>query len=392
MATHDALMELGLLLLVLYVGGVLASKLRQSVIPAYILLGLVLREFIRGDVFIDTLADLGLVLLLFFIGLEFSVKSFIPGWRNTLKSGLVDLGFNFPLGAAFGLVMGMPPLHSLYLGAIVYMSSTAIITKTMVDNRLSALPESPVILRILVFEDLLVAVLIALLAGLGAGSGGLGATAVSLVKIAGFLAAFAYAFNKALPLIDRIFDVGPSELFIMLALGFVVSSAAAGSFFGVSEAVCAFVAGMLFAQTRHRLRIEEKLGPFRDLFAAMFFLDFGLGIDISGIGPVVVPALALAALGFAGKLAGGWSVGRVERLSDRASLGVGFGLMARGEFSIILAGLVPACLGEAGLCYDLPALAAVYVLVSGIAGAVAMKEFPRVYFRYMGKRHPAAGA
>lgn len=386
---HGALFELGYILMVMFAGGLVASRLRQSVIPAYILIGLVSRGLVRGDVFIDTLADAGLVLLLFFIGLEFSLPSFIPGWRKTLRSGLVDLGFNYPLGVAFGLLAGMPLLHSLYLGAIVYMSSTAIITKTMVDNRLSAHPESPVILKILVFEDLLIAVLIALLAGLEAGRGGAGGTLGTLAGMAGFLVLLVFLFRKGLPLINRLFNVESPELFIMLGLGFVVVIASVGKVFGISEAVGAFVAGMLFAETKHKLRLEEKLSPFKDLFAAIFFLDFGLGIEYAGIGAVVVPALVLTGLGFMTKLASGWSMGRMEGLSDRASLGVGVGLLARGEFSIILAGLIPACLGEEGLCYNLPALAAVYVLMSGITGAVAMKEFPRAYFWYIGRKRAA---
>ncbi len=387
---HGALFELGFILLVLFAGGVLAARLKQSVIPAYILIGLISRGFVREDAFIGTLAEAGLVLLLFFIGLEFSLRSFLPGWKDTLRSGMVDLGFNFPVGTLFGLVAGMGMLHSLYLGAIVYMSSTAIITKTMVDNRLSANPESAVILKVLVFEDLLVAVLMALLAGLAAGGGGAGGLAVSLAGMAGFLVLLVFAFRKGLPIVNRIFRVESQELFIMLSLGFVVVIASAGKAFGISEAVGAFVAGMLFAETEHKLRLEEKLSPFKDLFAAIFFLDFGMGIDYAGIGAVVAPALALAALGFVSKMAGGWSMGRIEGLSDRASIGVGVGLLARGEFSIILAGLIPACLGEEGLCYNLPALAAVYVLISGVTGAVAMKEFPKAYFWYVGRKRSAA--
>ena len=383
---HGALFELGFILLVLFAGGFLADRLKQSVIPAYILIGVASRGLVQGDQFIGTLAEAGLVLLMFFIGLEFSLPSFIPGWRRTVRSGFIDLLFNFPVGVLFGLLSGMGTLHSLYLGAIVYMSSTAIITKTMVDNRLSAMPESAVILKVLVFEDLLVAVMIALLAGLGAGGGGLAGSALVMLKVAAFLAALVFMFRKGLPYINRVFAVESSELFIMLGLGFVVVVASAGSASGLSEAVGAFVAGMLFSETAHKRRAEEKLRPFKDLFSAIFFLNFGLGIAYEGIWGVAGAAALLTVLAFAGKMAGGWAIGRSEGLSGRASVGVGVGLLARGEFSIIIAGLIPACMDDSGLCTNLPALAAVFVLVTGITGGVAMKEFPRAWFWYKGRK------
>jgi len=375
---HVTLISMGALLIVMFAGGMLASRLRQSLIPAYILAGVLCQSYVPESEFVQVLAEVGLVLLLFFIGLEFSLKSFLASWRRTLSAGSIDLLFNFPVGVLFGLFMGMDLMDSMYVGAIVYMSSTAIITKTMVDNRLTALPESEVVLRVLVFEDLFIAVVLAVFA---ATAGGTALTAsvpvLAVAKVVVFFGGLTLVFKLILPLVNRVFEVESEELFSLAALGFVLLISGLAEKVGISEAVGAFAAGMLFSETRHRVKAEDMLVTIKDMTAAVFFFNFGLVISLKGLGAVILPALALVGLGFAGKLAGGFAIGRTAKLSTRGSLGVGFGLFARGEFSIIVASLVPHALSGGG--YDLPALAAVYVLISGVLGAVAMKEYPGLY-------------
>jgi len=376
---HVTLISMGALLIVMFAGGLLAQRLRQSLIPAYIFAGLLCRSFVPEAGFVQVLAEVGLVLLLFFIGMEFSLRSFMAGWRRTLSAGSIDLLFNFPAGFLFGLVAGMGVTYSLFVGAIVYMSSTAIITKTMVDGRLTALPESEVVLRVLVFEDVFIAAVLAVFAALSTGGFTPSVPFVALVKVVLFFGVLTLVFRMILPAVNRLFDVESDELFALAALGFVLVISGIADILGISEAVGAFAAGMLFSETRHRVKAQEKLITVKDMTAAAFFFDFGLMISLDGLGTVIAPAALLVGLGFASKLAGGYAIGRTEGLTTRGSFGVGFGLLARGEFSIIVASLLPPAIAgtEAGL--DLPALAAVYVLISGVLGAMGMKEYPHLY-------------
>jgi CPA2 family monovalent cation:H+ antiporter-2 len=371
---------MGALMIVMFAGGLLADRLRQSLIPAYIFAGVLCQRYVPEGEFVQVLAEVGLVLLLFFIGMEFSLKSFLASWHRTLRAGSIDLLFNFPVGVAFGLFIGLSLVNSMYVGAIVYMSSTAIITKTMVDGKLTAMPESETVLRVLVFEDLFIAVVLAVFAAMAGGNSfAPSVPLIAVLKVVAFFGVLALIFRLILPIVNRIFDVESEELFSLAALGFVLFVSGLADKVGISEAVGAFAAGMLFAETRHRVKAEEMLLTIKDMTAAVFFFNFGLMISLSGIGPALGPAIVLVGLSFASKLMGGYVIGKAAGLSTRGSFGVGFGLLARGEFSIIVASLVPPGVIAVGLGCDLPTLAAVYVLISGVLGAMGMKEYPHIY-------------
>ncbi len=138
------------------------------------------------------------------------------------------------------------------------------------------------------------------------------------------------------------------------------------------------MAGLIISETVHRERVEEKLSPFKDLFAAIFFLSFGMTIDYNGMGGVIWLGVILVAVSITSKLVSGFITGRLQGLSKRASLGIGIGLIARGEFSIILASTAVAGLFSHEITSKIPTLTAFYVLITGIFGAVAMKEYPRI--------------
>lgn len=374
-----AILQAGLVLLILFAGGYLAKRIGQSVIPAYILIGLLIGGFIPKGRMLDASAEAGLALLLFFIGLEFSFSSLLFSLKRTVLTGAVDFVFSFPAGIAFGLLMGANPVESVYLGAILYMSSTAIITKTLTDSRLSAYPEAEPMLRILVFEDLLIAVFLALFQGIKSGVSPVEGAALSLAKAAGFFLVLSLLFKWGRRGINRVFSVDSQELFIMLGLGFVLVVSGVASLLEISPAVGAFLAGALFSETMHKVRMEESLSPLKDLLTGVFFLSFGVKAAAGGMEKFILPAVAFTLLGLITKVSGGQVIGRMERLSDRASLGLGIGLVARGEFSIIIAAMLPeAPIGPGAV--DLRAMAALFILFSGISGAVAMREFPKAWF------------
>ncbi|WP_010612691.1 cation:proton antiporter domain-containing protein, partial [Halococcus hamelinensis] len=164
------LLELGVMFAAIALGGALARALDQSVIPFYVLAGLAVNPYTLGAVGLPSLGDnevitvageLGIVFLLFFLGLEFSIDQLLESGDRMVKAGLVDLGVNFPVGVGIGLVLGWTPLEAVVLGGVVYISSSAVITKSLIDLGWIANAESGPILGTLVFEDLVIAVYLA---------------------------------------------------------------------------------------------------------------------------------------------------------------------------------------------------------------------------------------
>jgi CPA2 family monovalent cation:H+ antiporter-2 len=369
------LLEAGVVLGVIAVGGALAGRLDQSVIPAYILVGLLVGPFspveslsvVQSREFIDLLAELGVVLLLFFIGLEFNVGRLVDSGDRMLKAGGVDLAVNFTAGGLLGLLLGFGPLGALLLAGVTYISSSAVVTKTLVDLGWIADPESEAILGVLVFEDVVIAVYLAIVAAL-LGGGGTTAILTSLALAGALIVGLLLLATVGTPLLDRLFQTASDELFVLRVLALAVLVGGVALALGVSEAVAAFFLGTAFAGTDHVERIERVLVSERDIYAAVFFFAIGLETDPSTVVGVLVPVLLLAAVTAVTKFASGYAGGRAYGLSGRRAVRTGLGLVARGEFSLVIAALA--------LSAGLPGVASVavgYVLVMSVLGTVVMR-------------------
>lgn len=410
------LLDAGVVFAVLAVGGALAARVRLSVIPAYIVVGVLLGThspvapyappaldalFIEEQQFVELLAELGIVLLLFFIGLEFNLERLVAARDRITRAGSIDVALNGSVGAVMGFAFGFSALESLFLAGIVTISSSAVITKTLIDLGWIADPESEAVLGVLVFEDVVVAVYLAVLgavalgsagAGGGAGGGGGGsaggaagipgalgltgtaAIAGSLAIALGFIAALVALAAWGTPLLERLLDTDSDELFLLRVLGAAVLVGGVALAAGVSEAVAAFFLGAAFGGTAHASRIERVITSERDVYAAVFFLSIGLATDVALVAAVAAPLAALVVVTTASKLVSGFYGGRAYGLNDRRSVRVAVALVARGEFSLVIAALAIA----AGLDPAISALAVGYVLVMSVLGTVLMRESHRV--------------
>jgi len=295
----ELLFEIGLAVAAIALAGAVAARVGLSVIPAYIVagvllgpaqplasLGVPLPVVSDGEV-IDLLAELGVVFLLFFLGLEFSVDQLLRDSRKISTVGGIDFVVNFGIGIAIGLAFGWTPIETLFLAGLVYISSSAIVTKSLIETGWIANDESGPILGTLVFEDILIAVYLALLAAVTSG-GGLqsAATAVGVAFVfLGGLTAVAW-YGSAW--FERLFATGSDELFVLRVVGLTTLVAGAALALGVSEAVAAFFFGTGLSQTSHVERIEHLISPARDLFAAVFFFAIGLSTDVTLLAGVVV--------------------------------------------------------------------------------------------------------
>jgi CPA2 family monovalent cation:H+ antiporter-2 len=359
--------------------GLAASRFGLSAIPAYLLAGLLLGpnephifSLISPSEVTDFVAEIGLIFLLFFLGLEFTLVRLARSRRHVFVGGAIDLLVNAGLGLLVGVVAFGFSFAALILAAAIYVSSSAITVKGLIDFRRLADDETDLILAILVAED----IAIALVLGFAGGGGGSMATTLTIVGKAIAFIAIGLALSKWLaPLLDRFLDWLPREIFLLAVVGFVVGMSAVADELGLSEAIGALMAGIVLSETSIREEIEERFFSFRDVFAALFFFVFGLSIDISqfeAVGWILLLAVVVAVVG---KLSSGYLTGRAGGLSPRQSFNAGAALIAHGEFTIILA-QVASENSEllASQQEKLVAFAGLYVLITATIGLILMKE------------------
>ena len=373
------LAQLALTVAVLGVLGLIASRFGLSAIPAYVLAGLLLGPnepealaLIEPSEVTDFVAEVGLVFLLFFLGLEFTLGRLARTRRHAFVGGTIDFAANAGVGLVVGVAAFGFSFAALILAAAIDVPSSAVTVKGLIDFRRLADDETDLVLAILVAEDLVIALVLGFAAEGGAASSD---TLVILAKAIGFIA-FSLAVSKWLSgTIDRVLDRLPREFFLLAVFGFLVGMAAVAEELGLSEAIGALMAGVVLSETSVREEIEERFFSFRDVFAALFFFAFGLAIDVSAIGDVGwILALAVV-LTVAGKVAGGYGAGLVGGFTPRQSFNAGVALVAHGEFTIILAQLAADNEAIAGVdSARLVAFAGLYVLLTASVGVVLMKE------------------
>jgi CPA2 family monovalent cation:H+ antiporter-2 len=372
-AAHDVsgiLIELGLVVVGLAVLARVASRWGFSAIPFYLLAGL---AFGNGGLapldvtagFIHIGAEIGVLLLLFMLGLEYTGEELKQNLEGGFAGGGVDLVLNFPPGLVAGLLLGWKPLAAVLLGGVTYISSSGVIAKVLSELRRLDSPETPTVLSVLVLEDLAMAVYLPLVAVLLAGGGPAKmAVSVSIAVATVFLVLIiAVRFGKRL---SGLATHESDEIILLTTFGTVLLVAGISQRFQVSAAIGAFLVGIAvsgqMAQQTRRL-----LAPLRDLFAATFFFFFGLQIDPATLPPALLSAILLGGVTTLTKvLTGYWAAGRAG-VDRQGRLRAGMALVARGEFSIVVAGL------GAGLEPQLGPLSAAYVLFLAVLGPILMR-------------------
>ncbi|GGG23343.1 cation:proton antiporter [Paenibacillus abyssi] len=381
--------EVGLAVILIALVGLLSAKLRFSVIPFYILLGMAVGEhaphfglldfrFIESEPFISFLGRLGVLFLLFYLGLEFSVGRLIKSGRSIAVGGTIYILINFTLGILYGWFTGFPLNETLVIAGITTISSSAIVAKVLVDLKRTANPETEMILGIIMFEDIFLAVYISILSGLVlSGATSLGGILLSASYALGFMLLFIIIGRKMVPVLNKALNIRSNELFLLVIFGVLFLVAGFSETIHVAEAIGALLVGLVLAETEHMKRIEHLILPFRDFFGALFFFSFGLTIDPTMFGDLQVWLLALGAVAITlfGNFTAGMLAGRSAGLSGKASSNIGLTIVSRGEFSIIMANIGKA----GGLLAIIQPFAALYVLILAILGPLLTKESKLVY-------------
>jgi K+:H+ antiporter subunit KhtU len=377
------LSQLAVTVAVLAALGLLAGRFGLSAIPAYLLAGLLLGPnepevlaLIEPSEVTTFVAELGVVFLLFFLGLEFSFDRLLRSGRHLGLGGSIDLGVNAAVGLVVGIAAFGLSFPALLLAAAVYVSSSAVTVKGLIDFRRLADDETDLILAILVFEDIVIAGVLGFAA---AGGGGVSPTLVALAKALGFVTvSLAAARFLARPL-DRVLDRLPREFFLLATFGLMIGMSALAVELDLSAAIGALMAGIVLAETSVREEIEDRFLGFRDIFAALFFFVFGLSIDVEAIGEIGWLVALAVVLSLVGKLGGGFAAGIVGGFNRRQSINVGAALVAHGEFTVVLAQVASqnAAIAVSDRA-DLIAFSGLYVLATATVGVVLMKESKRL--------------
>lgn len=366
------LVELGGVVLMLAVLARVATRFGFSPIPLYLLAGLAFGEggvipLVTLDEFIEAGAEIGLILLLFSLGLEYSARELVDSLRSNATVGMWDVVLNFTPGVIAGLLLGWDAVPATVLGGVTYISSSGVIARTLDDLQWMGNRETPLVLAILVLEDLVMAAFLPVMTVLLVG-GGPGRVAVSIgLSFVVVVAVLAGAARYG-PALSRAVFSHSDEALLLGILGLVLLTAGGTEALNISAAVGAFLAGIAVSGPAAD-RARSLLVPLRAVFAAVFFVFFGFQVDPGTIPPVIVPALALAVVGAATKFVTGWLGARRAGIGRRGRIRAGVGLIARGEFSIVIAGLAVA----AGAEPELGPLAAAYVLVLAVAGPLAAR-------------------
>ncbi|MFI9552956.1 cation:proton antiporter [Nonomuraea endophytica] len=370
--TAILILELGAIILGLGVLGALAVRVGISPIPLYLVAGL---AFGQGGIlplatsgeFIATGAEIGVILLLLTLGLEYNASELVTSLRSNARAGLVDLVLNAAPGAIAALLLGWGPVAAVAMAGVTYATSSGITAKVLSDLGWIGNRETPVVLSLLVFEDLTMALYLPILTAMLAGvsfAGGAVTVGIALATVSVVLL-IALRFGR---FIEKFVASPSSEVLLLKVIGLALLVAGVATKLQVSAAVGAFLVGIaLSGELAHEAR--TLLAPVRDLFAAVFFVFFGLQTDPAAILPVAGLAVLLAVVSMITKLLTGAYAARRAGIAKAGQARAGIALIPRGEFNIVIAGLAVA----AGAHPDLGPLAAAYVLILAAFGPLAAK-------------------
>ncbi|GAA1809658.1 cation:proton antiporter [Agromyces neolithicus] len=384
------LIEVGALLLAMSLLGRLALKLGISPIPFYLVLGLAfgnggIVELDASAEFFQAGAEIGVILLLALLGLEYTAAELFGSLKSARTAGIFDALLNALPGAAVALLLGWGPVAAVALAGVTWVSSSGVIAKLLRDLGRLSNRETPAILAVLVIEDLAMAFYLPVLSAIVVGVSLLqGAIAVAIAV--GVVAVILYIALRHGHVVSRLFPADQYEPLLLGVLGLTMLVAGVAAEVSVSAAVGAFLVGIALSG-RVAENASTVLTPLRDLFAAIFFVFFGLTTDSSALVSVLLPAVVLAIVTIITKLITGAYAARRAGVGTLGQWRAGLSLAPRGEFSIVIAGLAVG----AGVERELAPLATAYVLITILTGTFLARLPDVAWFRAMVLRKRRAG-
>ena len=388
----EELLVLGVLLVIAYVLGRLGKLIGLPAIPVYMLVGLMASphtgwfplNFESGNV--ELIAIFGLILLLFNLGLEFDQDEFFGNAGRLLVSGGTYILVNMGVGFAFGFMVGWGTREALIIAGMTATSSSAIVTKLLIELNRLANKETPMILGVTVVEDIFIAIYLAIVGVVLSGETEVWPVVLKLGIAFLFLVAMFTIARWGGRWVSKLFRTKDDELFTILFFGLAVAFGGIGELLGVTDAIGAFLIGLVLGATKYRARIEQFSLPLRDVFGAFFFLNFGLVLDIGTFGEVLAPVAGAVVLTIVLNVVAGQFVAWLNKLGPQAGINATVILQNRGEFALILATLSLS----AGLDERIVPFAGLYVLTMSIIGPILAVNSERIGAVILGTKRKRA--
>jgi len=329
----------------LAIAGYMSKLLKSFKPPFYILVGIILGPMVLGwidaqEIF-EVLGDIGLVFLLFYLGYEFSLNKLVKKKKILGFAGLIDFVINFSLAFLLGLLLDLSIFYTIVFAGMLYMSSSSIITKSLIQLGAIKKEEGEVVMGIMIFEDLVMIVFLVVIQSI-VNNASFEFLAIS--KDIGLALAFAlivlYLGKKYTPFIDKLIGQKSHELAHLGFIAFIFAGVVIGVFFGVSEALSAFLLGLIVSEAKQKAKMEEVVLKFRDIFGSLFFLYFGMSFSFETLNIPVYIIVLISVIAIVGKLISGLFMQWIQGCDFDGGLFVGIITIPRGEFSLIIAGIV----------------------------------------------------
>jgi CPA2 family monovalent cation:H+ antiporter-2 len=369
----------GLLLLVLFIGGLLAYRLKIPDVIIFLLLGIMIGLFMEESELMHYAAEIGIVLLFFMLGMEFPIKVLGRMARDIYIPGLIDLVLSFGVTFFIALFMGLDVTSAMLVGGVVYATSSSITAKMLQKRNRLINDESGFMLGLLIFEDVVAPILVAVIASMYL-SGGISGVQLFIVfvKIAALIAVAIFlarvVFTRLRPFIGRLLD---EDFFILFIIGFSLLYAGLALWLGLSEVLGAFLAGIMFAEVGQSKDLQNHTRNMRDLLIPVFFIYFGTTIDVTEGVPMIPLLSVLLVWSIVAKIAVGYFGGQIYGLDIKQSWIAGFSLTQRGEFSIIIAALAAT---------ELKTFSGMFIFFSAVAGILLFEMAPQIATRLAAMR------
>lgn len=368
-----AFIELGLLALGLSILARVASRLGITAVPFFLIAGLGLGSGGVADIsvsknFVSLGSEIGVLLLLLTLGLTYTSDELRHGLRTSAVPGIVDAALNFTPGFIVGVLLGWEIPAAVLLGGVTWVSSSGVISKVLSDLDRLGNRETPSILNLLVIEDLAMAVYLPVVAAVVAG----GSTGDMMITVTIAVVAVLSVLWAAMSwghLFSSRLSPWNNESLLLAVFGLTLLVGGLAQKLQISAAIGAFLVGLALSGPVQE-RASALIEPLRDVFAAIFFVFFAFQIDPSDLPGAMIPAVILFLVTAVGKLATGWIVAKRAGASNPGRLRAGAALIARGEFSIVIASLGITLVDGS----DLGSIAAAYVLLTAIGGPLVAKH------------------
>jgi Kef-type K+ transport systems, membrane components len=382
--------QIGLAIVLMAIATIVANRLKLSVVPLLILVGFAVGphapsfgiidlRFIQSQALIEFMGRLGILFVLFYLGLEFSASRLFSSGRSIIITLAITVTINLTIGILFGRSLDYSIREVLVVGGIFLCSSTTIVAKIILDLKRTARPETSLILGVTMGEDIVLVLYLAMVSGIVLfGTTSLVSAATSLATALIFvilMLTLGRRFAQRQFLTKWLGRLSQEAFLLVIFASLFLVAGLAGSI-GLAEALGALLIGLVVAETGHAQRMQDLAFPFRDFFGAFLFFSFGLSIDPLTLGGAAGLAVIAALFTIVGNLMAGTIAGWATKLPAIAGVSLGLTIVSRAEYSIVMATVAR----NAGLAPFIQPFAALYVLILSIAGPLLTKESDRIYF------------